>query len=278
MQFYKYQGAGNDFILIEADESAPKDRAALARKLCDRRYGVGGDGVLFLEKSRAADVRMRIFNPDGSEAEMCGNGIRCLAKHAFQRGMTLSEEISIETLAGVKVVSRIRESQGKEMFRVDLGKPELDRTKIPAEGKGRLLKERIGGCKVSALNLGVPHAVVFVEDIDEVDVAEAGRKIRRSKVFPKGVNVNFVHKAGENSFRVRTYERGVEDETAACGTGIAGSAVMAVVLGLADAENPIEVIARGGRLLVEVVRRGGEIEDVFLIGPAEFVFKGEMGV
>ncbi len=276
MQFYKYQGAGNDFILIEVDEATPANRAGLARRLCDRRYGVGGDGVLFLEKSRSADVRMRIFNPDGSEAEMCGNGIRCLAKHALQKEMVASEEVAVETLAGVRIVSRVRDPSG-ELFRVELGKPELDRSRIPAKGRGRLLRERIEGYEVSALNLGVPHAVVFLEDLDGVDVEDAGRRIRRSELFPKGVNVNFVQEKGKNSFRIRTYERGVEGETAACGTGIASASVMAVVLGLADAKKPIEILARGGRLLVEVTQRGGEIEEVFLIGPAEFVFKGAIG-
>lgn len=264
MKFYKYQGAGNDFIIIDNRRGgiSEGEKSELAKKLCDRRFGVGGDGLLFVEKSRGADARMRIFNPDGSEAEMCGNGIRCFAKHVYEKGIARKKEVSIETLAGIKKVRLTIESGRVAYVRAELGKPLL-------KALNQKIKIDDREIEVSVLEVGVPHVVVFVNDIDAVDVRSTGRTIRYNKQFPNGTNVNFLQEVGKNVFKVRTYERGVEDETLACGTGIGACGFAALLLSRADAGRAIELRARGGILFVEV-----EKENVYLNGPAEFVFEG----
>lgn len=273
MRFYKYHGAGNDFILIDnrRGDILEDDKSGLAVRLCHRRFGVGGDGLLLLENSNRADVRMRIFNPDGTEAEMCGNGIRCLAKHAFDYGAARKKEIDIETLAGIKTASLLVDKGEVKEVRVDMGSPRVWDLRM---------KLGVGGRKVelSFLEVGVPHAVIFVDDIDAVNVASLGRAIRHHKAFPKGTNVDFLEKTGDNRFRIRTYERGVEGETYACATGISASAVAAGLVGLADPSKPIDVEARGGRIRIELRNTEKGIESVFMQGPAELVFWGEIGI
>lgn len=271
MKFYKYHGAGNDFILIDnhQDEIEEGSKSKLAVKLCHRRFGIGGDGLLLLENSEEADARMRIFNPDGSEAEMCGNGIRCFAKHIYDHGIIRREELGIDTLGGIKKASLTIEKGRVTYVKVDMGRPRVNNLNLVIPVKGMEME-------MAALEVGVPHAVLFVDDLPGVEVFELGREIRNNPLFPNGTNVNFLQRVGENRFRVRTYERGVEGETLACGTGICASGAAAVLLGLADADKPIEVEARGGKIFVEAVRAGGEIERVYVSGPAEFVFEGEI--
>lgn len=279
MKFFKYHGAGNDFILIDnlRDEIPEKNKPSLAEKLCHRRFGIGGDGLVLVEGSSVADVKMRIFNPDGSEPEMCGNAIRCLAKYVYDKGVVRKEEIAVETLAGVKEVEATLEDGEVAYVKVDIGAPIFEREEIPAVGRGRLLREKVkteeGEVEISAVNTGVPHAVVFVEDVEEADVIGMGRAIRYSEIFPEGANVNFVQRLGENVFKVRTYERGVEDETLACGTGIVACGAVAVELGEAEAGRPMEIRARGGKIYIEV-----EEGRMSLKGPVEFVFEGDVGV
>ncbi|RLG56321.1 MAG: diaminopimelate epimerase [Candidatus Hydrothermarchaeota archaeon] len=270
LKFYKYHGAGNDFIIIENlhEEIKEEEKSGLAKKLCHRRFGIGGDGLIFAEPSSKADIKMRVFNPDGSEAEMCGNGIRCLAKHASNFLLKNKKLIRIETLAGVKEVE-ITKKQGKVSYvRVAMGKPKFDRKDIPALGEGKLIKEKLEGLEINAVNTGVPHVVVFVEDVEKVDVETLGRKIRYNELFPQGTNVNFVQKLKENEFKIRTYERGVEKETLACGTGICASGVVAATLGIAKEDEPLLFHAKGGDVYVELK------EEIYMIGPAEFVFYG----
>jgi len=280
MRFYKYQGAGNDFILIDEQEErvAEREKAPLSRDLCDRHFGVGGDGLLFISGSDTADVGMRIFNPDGSEAEMCGNGIRCLAKHAYDRGRVKEKSFMVETPAGMKEIELEVEDGKAKYVKVDMGKPHFERDRIPAVGEGKLIDEELDlgdeKLRISAVNTGVPHAVVLVDDVEEADVEELGRRIRQNALFPKGANVNFLQKTDGRSFKVRTYERGVEAETLACGTGIVACGAVAVALGEAKGGGEIEVLARGGKLRVEVVKEGDRISGLYLWGPAEFVFEG----
>ena len=178
LKFYKYHGAGNDFIIIEnlREEIKEEEKSSLAKKLCHRRFGIGGDGLIFAEPSSKADIKMRIFNPDGSEAEMCGNGIRCLAKYA-SNFLLNKKLIKIETLAGVKEVE-ITKNQGKVSYvRVAMGNPKFDRKEVIAVGEGKLLKEKLEGLEINAVNIGVPHVVIFVEDVEKNDVETLGRKI-----------------------------------------------------------------------------------------------------
>ncbi len=281
MRFYKYHGAGNDFVLVENlnGEIEEEAKPELARTLCHRHFGVGGDGLLLVERSSKADARFRYFNSDGSEAEMCGNGMRCFAKHLYDFGIVRKERMRIETLAGVIGVRVFQKDGTVEEVEVELGAPRLARKEIPALGEGRFLGQRlrIAGeeLEVSAVNTGVPHAVVMVHDLEGVDVLRLGRALRFHKVFPQGANVNFLEKLGENVFAVRTYERGVEGETLACGTGIAACAAVAVLLGEASPEKPVEIRARGGTLYVKAEVRDGEMVNLRMRGPARRVFRGE---
>lgn len=282
MKFFKYHGAGNDFVLIDnrGEEISEGGKPDLARQLCNRRFDIGGDGLILVESSSKADVKMRIFNPDGSEPQMCGNGIRCITKHIYDTG-TKKDEISIETLAGIKDVRVSREGE-TTYVRVNMGKPLFERKDIPATGEGRLLEEKLElngeEFEIYAVNTGVPHVVIFVEDVKKADVLNIGRAVRNNALFPQGTNVSFIEIAGDNLFKIRTYERGVEGETLACGTGITASGVIGAVAGEADPGEPIKIVARGGTVYIEVEMKDTEIETAFMNGPAELVFVGEIDV
>ncbi|NOZ76278.1 MAG: diaminopimelate epimerase [Euryarchaeota archaeon] len=272
MDFCKYHGAGNDFVVVDNLQGRIREgeKPGLARRLCHRRFGVGADGLILVEPSGEADVRMRIFNPDGSEAEMCGNGIRCLAKHVHDSGLVPKEEIAVETMAGVKEVALTVEDGRVTYVRVDMGRPRVSMV-------ARTIGVEDGEVEVTALDTGVPHVVVFTDDLDGVDVRGLGAELRyRTDLFPRGTNVNFVQGAGDNTFRIRTYERGVEAETLACGTGITASGVAAVILGKADPARPVEFRARGGTVFIEVEMEGGEVKRAYMRGPVEFVFRGQI--
>ncbi len=265
IEFSKLHGNGNDFILIDemaGERFSFNERMEIARILCHRNFGIGGDGVLFLVPAKRADVGMRLFQPDGSEAEMCGNGIRCLAKHAWEHGY-VKDSFTVETLAGVLPI-RVRRDRGVFWAKVEMGIPKFDRPSIPADGEGEFLKVPLHGFEVSAVNTGVPHAVIFVDDLD-IPVERIGPKIRHSSCFPCGINVNFV-KAGEQ-LEVRTFERGVEAETMSCGTGSVAAAAVARRLGLIG--DVVEIRTRGGPLLISF-----EGERAFLEGPAVTICRG----
>ncbi len=264
--FTKLHGNGNDFIVIDEYETIiiPDDmKAQFAALYCDRRFGIGADGVIYLMKSAKFDCRMRLLQPDESEAEMCGNGIRCLAKVAYD-ARYVNGSCTIETMAGPVSVA-MEDTEEGFFATVTMTPPRFDRQDIPATGTGDY-KERIGDYDVYAVNTGVPHAVIVVDDVDAVDVPAVAPAIRRHATFPKGANVNFVQKTGENSFRIRTFERGVEEETLACGTGATASAAVARRLGLAGETVGIE--ARGGSLTV-YLKDGARLR-----GPATTVFSG----
>jgi diaminopimelate epimerase len=246
--FTKLHGNGNDFIVIDEYEKIiiPDDmKAQFAAVYCDRRFGIGADGVIYFMKSAKNDCRMRLLQPDESEAEMCGNGIRCLAKFASD-ARYVKDTCTIETLAGP--VSVIMEESGDDFFAtVTMTPPAFERNNIPATGTGEY-KERIGEFDVYAVNTGVPHAIIMVDAVDTIDVASIAPAIRRHPTFPKGANVNFVEKNGESSIRIRTFERGVEEETLSCGTGATASAAVAHKLGLVG--ETVEIETRGGPLMV----------------------------
>lgn len=265
LEFVKLHGNGNDFILIDemnGKRIPDNEKNEAARILCHRNFGVGGDGVLFLVPSEKADIGMRLFQPDGSEAEMCGNGIRCLAKHARESGY-VGESFSVETLAGV-IPIQVRRDRGVFWARVEMGVPRFERSEIPAEGEGMFIKVPLHGFEVSAVNTGVPHAVIFVDSLD-LPVDRLAPKIRHSPCFPEGANVNFV-RLGEH-LEVRTFERGVEAETLSCGTGSVAAAAVARMLGLVG--DSVEVRTRGGPLHISFVG-----ERAFMEGPAVTVCRG----
>jgi diaminopimelate epimerase len=267
LTFTKLHGNGNDFILVDEmgqSQVAEGEKRRFAIALCHRHYGIGADGVLFLASSPRADLGMRLIQPDGSEAEMCGNGIRCLAKYAWDTGY-VGEFFDVETLAGIIPV-QVREMDGSFWAKVDMGVPRFERPSIPACGSGELLREEIEGLLVSAVNTGVPHAVIFVEDM-EFDIQEKAPLIRHNSIFPEGANVNFV-KIGE-PLEIRTFERGVEAETFSCGTGAVAAASVARRLGLVDDEAIVQTI--GGPLIITF-----EDGKAFMEGPAVTVCSGEL--
>lgn len=267
--FAKLHGNGNDFIVIDEFTGIviPDDlKGQFAASYCDRRFGIGADGVLCLSKSAKYDLRMRLFQPDQSEAEMCGNGVRCLAKYASDAGY-VKGSCTIETLAGPIVVTM--ETGGEDFLAtVTMTDPLFDRRDIPATGEGEY-KEHIGGYDVYGVNTGVPHAVILVDSVDAVDVAAAAPPIRRHPTFPNGANVNFVERMGENSIRIRTFERGVEEETLSCGTGATAAAAVVHKLGLAG--DTIEVGTAGGPLTIFLKPGGSKMR-----GPAVTVFTGRI--
>lgn len=265
--FTKLQGNGNDFVLIDETEGAvvPDEmRRQFAALYCDRRFGVGADGILFLSKSDRANLKMRLFQPDESEAEMCGNGIRCLVKYARDRDY-VKDACTVETLAGVITVKMREDAAGEFLATIGMPAPKFARSDIPATGEGEY-KEEIAGNTVYAVNTGVPHAVIIVDEIGIVDVKEVGPIVRNHASFINGANVNFVEKAGENTLRIRTYERGVEEETLSCGTGAMASAAVARKLGLVG--DTVQVETWGGPVSVRL----GEMNEIE--GPARTVFTG----
>jgi diaminopimelate epimerase len=270
IKFTKLQGNGNDFILIDEYDGAvvPDDKkSAFAKKYCHRRFGIGGDGVLFLSKGVKAPLHMRIFNEDGSEAEMCGNGIRCFAKYALAQRYIVPGHSRIETMASVLEIDTKTEN-GQTFVKVGMGKPLFDRIKIPAQGRGELINVPLHGYEVSAVNTGVPHAVVFVDSLEDPYLMDVAPQIRFDKLFPKGANVNFVQRDMGN-LRVRTYERGVEGETLSCGTGSVAAAAIARHLGIIRDSTIVKTA--GGELKISF-----ENGLAYMEGGAEMVFMGEI--
>lgn len=256
IRFTKLHGNGNDFILIDeyAGETI-KDKADFAATYCDRRFGIGADGVLFLLKSDCADIGMRLFQPDRSEAEMCGNGIRCLVRYAIDEGyLTRAGTSTIETLAGVLTVDL-----DGEWIKVNMGTPAF----------GGI--EHLAGYEVYSTNTGVPHAVIFVDNPD-IPISEIAPGIRYAPVFPEGANVNFVKIENDHEITIRTYERGVEAETLSCGTGAVASAYVARRRGLTG--DRVVVRTAGGDLRISFAADGV----AFMAGGAVRVFEGAVEI
>ena len=266
LRFTKMNGAGNDFVLIDNRAGdIHLDRSEIVH-LCDRHRGIGADGILLLEKpSNRADFRMRYFNADGGEAEMCGNGARCFARFA-NKVAGAAGKISFETPAGV-----ISAELTGDLVTLLMTEPTDLRLNVP-------LRVADEDKAIHFINTGVPHVVIPVAQVDEVDVQRKGAAIRQHEMFsPNGANVNFIEKLGVNKIAVRTYERGVEDETLACGTGVVASAL--VFATTEEANGPIGVLVRGGsELQVGFEKRGTGFKNVTLAGPAEFVFEGTIEV
>jgi len=277
IKFTKMHGLGNDFVVVDAIEGAPAEEKlpALAKALCARRFGVGADGMILVLPSRAADFRMRIFNADGSEAEMCGNGIRAFARFVYERSYTRQRELEVETLAGI-VRPRLRLRGGKVTgVRVDMGEPRLGRSEIPMKGPEaeRVVGERIrvGGRRyeMTAVSMGNPHCVLFVPDVERAKVEQIGPAIEHHDLFPRRTNVEFAQIVGEGEMKMRVWERGA-GETLACGTGASAAVVAAVLNGLLSRKAKVHL--RGGDLHVHW---NPESNHVFIEGPAVEVFSGE---
>jgi len=265
LPFFKMHGGGNDFVLVDhrLPILAEADQPAFARRVCHRQTGVGADGLILLELSRCADLRWRFYNADGSQAEMCGNGARCAARFAVLHGMA-GQNLSLETLAGI-IHAEVHDHRA--------------RITLPGVGEARLHLD----VPINDLTLhghfqpvGVPHVVFPVADLEDAPVTQWGRAVRFHRLFqPAGTNVNFIRVTGPHALTVRTYERGVEDETLACGTGAVASALVAARLG--QVSSPVLVETRGGEVLtVSFARQGEALTDILLEGEALVVFQGDL--
>ena len=274
LAFTKWQGCGNDFVLVDGRASGlPRDAAGLSRRVCDRHYGIGADGLIFVLPSDEADFCMRIFNADGSEAEMCGNGIRCFARLVYEKRMTEQESFTVETGAGI-LTPRIVKENGKIIgVEVNMGEPVLEAEKIPVTGFGndRVISEEIEVLgkryRATCVSMGNPHCVVFVGDVDDVAMETVGPAFERHDWFPRRTNTEFVVVRDREHLRMRVWERGAA-VTLACGTGACASLVAAVLNG--RAERKAEVELDGGRLTIE----WAEDNHIYMTGPAEKVFSG----
>lgn len=273
MRFWKYHGLGNDFVLFEnLDNATPMD-SDFVIEVCDRRFGVGADGILYVMESDKADYGMRIMNADGTEAEMCGNGIRCMAKHLFDRGLVLNDHMTIDTLSGVMSIDIYNENE-QTIVDVDMGAPELDCERIPMACNGQFLDSLIplavGDLMGSAVSMGNPHFITF-DDLSDEEVDELGPFLESHPLFPKKTNVEFATERGGRLY-VRVYERGA-GWTLACGTGACATVVAAALRGMVPYDTPIEVILPGGMLRI-TVETG--LRSVKMSGPAEIVYEGSL--
>jgi diaminopimelate epimerase len=268
--FTKMHGLGNDFIVIDCRRQGPGDLPALSRKLCDRRFGIGADQLLLLYDSEVSDFRMRIFNADGGEVEMCGNGIRCLAKYLWDRGISHSNVLSVETLAGI-----IRPERTGDLITVDMGEPVLEGRLIPVDRDGVIIDMPVeaGGRRFefTCVSMGNPHAVTFVDDLDGVDVKRYGPLVETHALFPRRTNVEFIQVIDPGHIRMRVWERG-SGETMACGTGASAAAVAAHMKGLAGKK--VKVALLGGELMIE----WKDDNHVYMTGPAVEVFEGRVNL
>ena len=276
-EFTKMHGLGNDFILVDClQEPLPENMLPkLSQEWCQRHFGIGADGLILVLPSKVGHFRMRMFNPDGSEAEMCGNGIRCFAKYVYERGLTKQTSLKVETLAGI-IQPKLRAKSGKvESIRVDMGQPRLLRSQIPMKGEdtkviGEKLKVLGERREVTCVSMGNPHCVIFVNRLEFFPVEQVGSAIENHQFFPQRTNVEFVQIKSANEIKLRVWERGA-GETLACGTG----ACAALVAGVLNKKNDHKVTVHllGGDLLVEWRK---DNKHVYLTGPAEEVFVGKI--
>ncbi|OPY31228.1 MAG: Diaminopimelate epimerase [Methanomassiliicoccales archaeon PtaU1.Bin124] len=271
MRFWKYHGLGNDFIVLENfDQSAKKD-PEYVKRLCDRHTGIGADGILYIEKDCMCDARMVVMNSDGSEAEMCGNGIRCVAKHLYDNWLVRSKTMTINTLAGGKSIECTVHNGLVESVVVGMGAPKLDRKLIPMKGEGQFVDAELNvdGQRIvaTAVSMGNPHLITF-QEFEPEEMDELGPKLERHPSFPKRTNVEFV-KLVKGVLEVKVFERGA-GWTMACGTGACATAVAAAVSGKVPFGEEVEVRLPGGSLWISVSR---DLSEVKMRGPAVLVYR-----
>ena len=274
MKITKMQGLGNDYVYVNGLEETIENPAEMARKISDRHFGVGSDGLILILPCEEADFRMRMFNADGSESEMCGNGVRCVAKYIHDKGLSSKEEIRLLTGAGILTLKLNVEDGVTKSVRVDMGAPELHPDRIPVRAPGDQVvgrHVRAGGQEMmmTCVSMGNPHAVIPVEDADSFDVHGIGALLENDPLFPNRTNVEFVTVRDRTHLRMRVWERGA-GETMACGTGACATLVACVLNGLCERKAILEL--NGGPLTVEW---DPETNHVFQEGPAEFVFDAE---
>lgn len=275
MRFTKMQGLGNDYVYVNCFKEKIDNPPELAQRISDRHFGVGSDGLIMINPSDKADFEMEMYNADGSRGEMCGNGIRCVAKYVYDYGLTDKTSISVETLGGIKYLDLTAQDGKVKLVKVNMGRPELAPSKVPVAAEGdRAVDEPITvdgkEYRMTCVSMGNPHAVIFTDrDIRELPLEEIGPKFENHERFPKRVNTEFVRVLDRRTAEMRVWERG-SGETLACGTGACAVAVACVLNGLTEDEVTVRLL--GGNLQIKWDR---ENDIVYMTGPAEVVFDGE---
>lgn len=275
IKFTKMQGLGNDYVYIDAINQKIENESSLAQIISNRHFGIGSDGLILICSSEIADFKMRMFNSDGSEAEMCGNGIRCVGKFVYDKGLTNKTTLKIETLAGVKEL-KLNLKEGKvDTVRVDMGEPILEAEKIPvvsSEKMAKNLKLEIEEREFNftCVSMGNPHAITFIENVENFEVEKYGSKIEVNERFPKKTNVEFIEIVNKEYIKMRVWERGA-GETLACGTGACASVVAGIINNLIERKVTVELL--GGILEIEWNK---EDNHIYMTGPAVTVYEGEL--
>ena len=284
LDFTKMQGCGNDYIYVVATRARPADPGKLSARISDRHFGIGADGLIMLAPSRNADIRMEMYNADGSRGDMCGNGIRCLARLAWERKIVNANPMVVETDAGLKTVELKFDGDRVVGATVDMGEPILDGWRIPVGADGRIVNYplEVEGTRetITAVSMGNPHCIIFVPNtavfqLQDLDFAALGRKFEHHSFFPNRVNTEFILPVSRRHLRMRVWERG-SGETWACGTGACASLVAAVLTDRAERKATVEL--RGGNLEIEWRENGADANHVFMSGEAVEVFRGEIAV
>ena len=277
MKFTKMHGLGNDYVYVNCFEEKIDNPPAVARFVSDRHFGIGSDGLIMINPSKTADFEMEMYNADGSRGEMCGNGIRCVAKYVYDYGLTDKTQISVETLGGIKYLDLTVEDGKVSLVKVDMGKPELEADLIPIiSEREQVIDEpiEVDGKEyhMTGVSMGNPHAVIYVDDVKGLDLEKIGPKFENHERFPKRINTEFVHCIDRQTVEMRVWERG-SGETLACGTGACAVAVSSILNNLTDTQVTVKLL--GGDLQIEWDR---EKDRVFMTGPATVVFDGVIDI
>ena len=277
MKFTKMHGLGNDYVYVNCFEEKIDNPPAVARFVSDRHFGIGSDGLIMINPSKTADFEMEMYNADGSRGEMCGNGIRCVAKYVYDYGLTDKTQISVETLGGIKYLDLTVEDGKVSLVKVDMGKPELEADLIPIiSEREQVIDEpiEVDGKEyhMTGVSMGNPHAVIYVDDVKGLDLEKIGPKFENHERFPKRINTEFVHCIDRQTVEMRVWERG-SGETLACGTGACAVAVFSILNNLTDTQVTVKLL--GGDLQIEWDR---EEDRVFMTGPATVVFDGVIDI
>ena len=277
MKFTKMHGLGNDYVYVNCFEEKIDNPPAVARFVSDRHFGIGSDGLIMINPSKTADFEMEMYNADGSRGEMCGNGIRCVAKYVYDYGLTDKTQISVETLGGIKYLDLTVEDGEVSLVKVDMGKPELEADLIPIiSEREQVIDEpiEVDGKEyhMTGVSMGNPHAVIYVDDVKGLDLEKIGPKFENHERFPKRINTEFVHCIDRQTVEMRVWERG-SGETLACGTGACAVAVSSILNNLTDTRVTVKLL--GGDLQIEWDR---EKDRVFMTGPATVVFDGVIDI
>ena len=277
MKFTKMHGLGNDYVYVNCFEEKIDNPPAVARFVSDRHFGIGSDGLIMINPSKTADFEMEMYNADGSRGEMCGNGIRCVAKYVYDYGLTDKTQISVETRGGIKYLDLTVEDGKVSLVKVDMGKPELEADLIPIiSEREQVIDEpiEVDGKEyhMTGVSMGNPHAVIYVDDVKGLDLEKIGSKFENHERFPKRINTEFVHCIDRQTVEMRVWERG-SGETLACGTGACAVAVSSILNNLTDTQVTVKLL--GGDLQIEWNR---EKDRVFMTGPATVVFDGVIDI